>query len=175
MRSKFLFLVTMLFPFSGIGQENSKTDSLNYYKFHAEAQFDMVGDYATSVFWLDKAIRLDPKDEELYLLRAYAKGETNEWNGREADYSLVIMLDPGNVAAYAGRASTRFKLKKYTDAIDDYSWLIDVDPNYYGYFIERGLCRWALNDKEGACSDYRKAAQLGNSAAYVLVKDHCLE
>jgi tetratricopeptide (TPR) repeat protein len=175
MRSKFLFLVTMLFPFIGIGQDNSKKDSLNYYKFHAEAQLDMVGDYATSVSWLDKAIRLDPKDEELYLLRAYAKGETNDWNGREDDYSLVIMLDPGNVAAYAGRASTRFKLKKYTDAIDDYSWLIDVDPNYYGYFIERGLCRWALNDKEGACSDYRKAAQLGNSAAYVLVKDHCLE
>ena len=170
-----LILFIILLPFTGIGQAIVKKDSLRYYKFLAEAQFDMVGDYKTSIYWLNKAIRLDPKDDELFLLRAFARGELNEWKGREADYNMVISIDPGNVAAYTGRAATRVTLKKYNEAINDYNWLIDVDPKYYGFFLSRGLCKWELKDKEGACADYRQASQMGSPAAYVLVMDHCLE
>ena len=175
MKTKYLILVAMLVPFIGAGQTIIKRDSLKYYKFHAEAQFDMVGDYATSVYWLNKAIRLDPEDDELYLLRAFAKGGINDWRGREDDYNIVIDLDPGSVEAYTGRASTRVRLKKYQEAINDYDWLIDVEPKYSGFFLDRGFCKWEMRDKAGACIDYVKASQLGSTAAYVLVMDHCLE
>lgn len=175
MKTKFLIFVTILLPLIGVGQAFNKRDSLNYYKFMADAQFNMVGDYPTTVKWLNKAIRLDPKDDELYLLRAFAKGETNEWRGRESDYTMVIMLDPGNVAAYTGRASTRVKLKKYPEAINDYDWLIDVDPNYYGFYLERGFCKWELKQKESACIDFAKASLLGSPKAYVMYMDNCLE
>ena len=60
MKTKFLILAVILLPFLGRGQMISKKDSLNYYKFHAEAQFQMVGDNMTTIYWLNKAIRLDP-------------------------------------------------------------------------------------------------------------------
>ncbi|MEI7500106.1 MAG: hypothetical protein WCK84_06605 [Bacteroidota bacterium] len=175
MKTKYLILVAMLVPFIGAGQTIIKRDSLKYYKFHAEAQFDMVGDYATTIYWLNKAIRLDPKDDELYLMRAFSKGRLDDWKGREADYSIVISLDPGNVAAYTGRASARVKLKKYREAISDYDWLLDVDPHYYGFYLDRGICKWELREKDDACRDYRQASRLGSVFAYVLIMEHCLE
>ena len=175
MKKKILILVVMLLPLIGVAQVITKKDSLQYYKFQAEAQYDMVGDYATTIYWLNKAIRLDPNDDELYLMRAFSKGRLEDWKGREADYSIVISLDPGNVAAYTGRASSRFILKKYDLAIQDYNWLLDVDPNYYGFYLDRGLCKWELDDKDGACIDYRRASQLGSPLAYTLVMEHCLE
>jgi tetratricopeptide (TPR) repeat protein len=175
MKTILLFFIVLLLPFIGVAQPIAKQDSLNYYKFHAEAEYEMVGDNATSIKWLNKAIRLDPNDDELYLLRAFAKGAIADWKGQEADYTRVIGLDPGNVAAYTGRAACRFTLKKYKESISDYNWLIEVDPTYYGFFFNRGMCKWRLKDKEGACFDYRLATQMGSSAAYVLVMEHCLE
>ncbi|MEI7671344.1 MAG: hypothetical protein WCK00_04450, partial [Deltaproteobacteria bacterium] len=93
MKTKLLIFVAVLFPFIGSAQAIAKKDSLKYYKFQAEAQFDMVGDYATTIYWLNKAIRLDPKDDELYLIRAFSKGRLEDWKGREADYTVVINLD----------------------------------------------------------------------------------
>ena len=175
MKTKLLILVILLFSFSGFGQTTNKKDSLKYYEFMAEAQFEMVGDYASSIYWLNKAIRIDPKDDELFLMRAFSRGELNEWKGRESDYTMVISLDPGSVAAYSGRATTRVRLKKYPEAIMDYNWLLEVDPNYYGFYLDRGFCKWELKDKDGACADYRRASSLGSPFAYVLVMDHCME
>ena len=175
MKTKFLILSVIMLPLMGWGQVISKKDSLSYYKFHAEAEFQMVGDNVSTIYWLNKAIRLDPKDDELFLMRAFAKGGLNDWKGREADYSIVIDLDPGNIAAYTGRASARVNLKKYQEAISDYTWLLDVDPNYYGFYLDRGFCKWQLKDKDGACADYRSASYMGSPAAYVLVMENCLE
>lgn len=175
MKTKILILVVMLLPFIGVAQVIAKKDSLQYYKFQAEAQYDMVGDYATTIYWLNKAIRLDPQDDELYLMRAFSKGRLEDWKGHEADYSMVISLDPGNVAAYTGRASSRIILKKYEGAIQDYNWLLEVDPNYYGFYLDRGKCKWELKDKDGACIDYRRASYLGSPEAYAMVIEHCLE
>jgi len=170
-----LFLVVMLLPFTGIGQSVIKKDSLEYYKFHAQAQFDMVGDYKTSILWLNKAIRLDPQDDELFFMRAFAKGLIEDFKGGEADLNIVIALDPGNFAAHSGRAGARFRLKKYQEAISDYTWLIDEDPKYYGYYINRALCKLVLQDKDGACMDFKTATNLGSREAYVIVIERCLE
>jgi len=176
MKAKFLILVILLISTFAFGQPPvAKKDSLDYYKFQAEAQFDMVGDYATAIKWMNKAVRLDPMDDELYLQRAFAKGAIYDFRGQEADYSKVIALDAGNMAAYTGRAASRFILKKYRESISDYDWLIDADPSYYGFFLSRGMCKWELKDKIGACNDYRQAAQMGSAIAYVLGMDNCLE
>lgn len=175
MKQRVIFLILMAFPIWAAGQKIVLNDSLNYYKFVAEAYFDMVGDYASSANYLTKAIRLDPMDFELYQLRALSRGNTGMTRGEVADYTRVIQLDPSNIAAFVGRAAALMKLKRYEEAIRDLDFLIQVDPQYYGYYFDRGKAKLNLKDKAGACSDFRIAARLGSLPAYLQVYELCLE
>ncbi len=175
MKTKLLLLVSIAMPFLVTAQESKKVDSLHYYKFVAEAYFDMVGDYATSAQYFTKAIRLDPMDFELYQYRAVARGNTGMIKGEASDYSQVIRLDPSNIAAYVGRANALLKLKEYEKAIRDLDFLIMVDPQYYGYYYQRGMARLQLKDKGGACEDFKFASNLGSLPAYLQFYETCLE
>jgi tetratricopeptide (TPR) repeat protein len=173
MKKTIPLLLIFLLPVIANGQFNVKRDSLHYYKFLAQAEFDMIGDYASSSYYLTKAIRLDPGDYELYEQRAIAKSFLEDNKGAENDLSIVLQLDPGNFAAYAGRAYARVKLKKYQEAIQDFNFLIQSEPAFQGYYLDRGLLKLELKDLDGACSDFRQATTLGSATGYRNLMDYC--
>ncbi|MCK9219582.1 MAG: hypothetical protein M0P47_05990 [Bacteroidales bacterium] len=175
MKKKSMILIILLFPILLVGQKWNKADSLAYYTFVAEAQYDMVGNYAASSYYLTKAIRLDPRDPELYRLRASSRENMGDIRGTEADYTMVLQLEPGEIAAYERRAEARVVLKKYQEAIRDFDFLIFSDPEYSGYYYERGLCKKELNDLDGACSDFNQASRLGSRIAYLTIIECCIK
>ncbi|MEI7980088.1 MAG: hypothetical protein WCI71_00450 [Bacteroidota bacterium] len=133
----------------------------------------MVGDYASASYYMTKAIRLDPRDFELYELRAFAKDYLGDDKGVESDCSIVLQLDPGNIAAYVGRAYARMRMKEYQEAIQDFDFLIQTEPTYAGYHIDRGLSKLGLHDFDGACADFKQASLLGSAIGYRTMMDNC--
>ena len=70
----------------------------------------------------NKAIELNPKHTEAYLVRATLKQlNLNDISGALADYNKTIELDPKHAQAYAGRGWLKMeKLKDKTGAIQDF-------------------------------------------------------
>lgn len=160
-------------PLLATAQFGEKRDSLDYYKYLAQAEYDMVADYESSVYYATKAIHLDPRDFELYELRAVARNFQGDYEGMENDLSIVLQLNPNNFAAYDGRAYARVKLKKYREAIQDFDFLIQTEPTFGGYYVERGFIRLQLKELDAACEDFRRANILGSIPGYQALMDHC--
>jgi len=175
MKHPLLLLAAIIVPFLASGQLRGSKDSLKYYDFCALAQYDMIGDNAAAVYFLTKAIHIDPGDYGLFLRRADAKGLLCNWQGMEDDLNMAIALDPGNMAAHILRATAHEKLKKYRDAIKDYDYLISVEPSYEGYYLGRGMNKIPLNDLEGACADFQHASKRGNYEAFKMYQEVCIK
>jgi len=173
MKNHAILLLFFILPVLAMGQLGRKRDSLDYYKYLAQAEFDMVGDYASAVYYMTKAIKLDPKDFELYELRAFAKDYLGDNQGVESDCSIVLQLDPGNIYAYVGRAYARMRMKKYAEAIQDFDFLVQTEPNYAGYYIDRGHCKLGLKELDAACADFKQGSELGSADAYRTMMDYC--
>ncbi|MEO8399250.1 MAG: tetratricopeptide repeat protein, partial [Ignavibacteriaceae bacterium] len=77
----------------------------------------------------------------------------------------------------ARRGSAYTQLKQYTKALQDYNKAIDLaKDNKYALselYYSRGSVRLFSNQKEKACNDFSKAGELGNSAAFGMIKEYC--
>lgn len=174
MTIKKLFLIMLFLPGIGYAQ-TSINDSIKYYYYYAYAQSNAVGDHQAAIKAYSQILRLDPRDDEALMQRAWEKAHIKDYAGAEADYTRVLKLDPGSIAAIFGRAESCAKQKKYSDALRDNDMLIQMEPLNPSYYTNRGLNKVKLNDVNGACVDFEKAMELGGNLAVVLIRQYCLE
>lgn len=113
----------------------------------ARRRFDLAVDSAT------RAIRLDARRPEPYLIRAEALRKLDRHERALADITLAIRLGPERPASYVIRAGILAKRCQFDQAIADASQAIFLDPNNAAAFSIRASCRQSIGDPHGAAED----------------------
>ncbi|BAZ13153.1 hypothetical protein NIES4071_49920 [Calothrix sp. NIES-4071] len=106
-----------------------------------------------------QAIRLNPKDEELYYQRGNSYQQLGNYKAAVADYTEVINLNTGRFgysrSAYWQRARAYDKLGEKQKAISDLNKLIGNDSINTDDYLLRARLYKDLGDKEKAIADYK--------------------
>jgi tetratricopeptide (TPR) repeat protein len=117
-----------------------------------------------------KAIKLNPKYEYAYFVRAIAYYQIQDFQKSLADFNQVILLNLNNFSAYNNRALLKdTKLNDIPGALADYNQAIALSPESADVYNNRAILKdTKLNDTPGALADYNRAISINpkNSYAY---------
>lgn len=91
----------------------------------SKAQF---GDFKEAIIDFNKALQVNPKDDQAFANRGKAKDELGVLQGALADLSKAIELNPGEHDYYIHRGNTKMKLKDVKGAIEDCKMAININP-----------------------------------------------
>jgi tetratricopeptide (TPR) repeat protein len=64
-------------------------------------------------------------------------------------------------------------LKKYEEAIAEYSKAIEINNNFSAAYYNRGLVEVVLGQKESGCLNLKKAEELGEKSASIMIQKYC--
>ena len=141
---------------------------------HAMADFDKR-DFDSSIAHFTDAIRLDPKNAELYGSRGTAYGVMGANGLALDDLTEAIRLDPKLAKAYRVRAMVYGNMGYNEAAIADFTEAIRLDPKCAPAYAERGTA-YAFRgkalgikgDNDKAIADFTEAIRLDpkNAEAY---------
>ena len=112
-----------------------------------------------------EAIRLDPKNERVYMARA------NHWFNRQVpaeavkDYSSVLSLNPKNYIARSFRASCYASLQQWPLALVDYTKQIELSPGSMTGYRNRSYVYRRLGRNDLAAKDLAKLKDLQDDRA----------
>jgi tetratricopeptide (TPR) repeat protein len=116
------------------------------------------------------AIRLNPRYQYAYFMRAYVYEQVREFQQSLSDYNQSILLNPKDSEAYNNRANLKAeKLNDIPGALSDYNQSILLNPkDSLAYNNRANLKADKLNDIPGALSDYNQSILLNprDSLAY---------
>ncbi len=124
------------------------------------AAYRAAGEYPKSIEQWTAAIKLEPKDAELYYGRAQTYIEHEQYDKAIDDYSSDIKLRPREDRYYSERAQCYAQQKQYAKAIADYNQTLKANPENNGIFIRRALCYLELAQYKEALADYTKAVSI---------------
>jgi lipoprotein NlpI len=116
----------------------------------------------------DQAVRLDPKNSDVYTVRGMAWEAKGDFERAIADFDQAIRLDPKNTEAYTVRAMAWQTKGDLDRAIADYDQAIRIDPKNTRAYSVRGVAWAAKGDLDRAIADYDQAIRLDpkNSSWY---------
>jgi tetratricopeptide (TPR) repeat protein len=108
------------------------------------------------------AIRLNPKYQYAYFMRAFMYEQVQEFQKSLADYNKAILINPKYSEAYYNRANLKKdKLNDIQGALADYNKAIELRPTMFQAYNNRAVLRYRrLNDVPGALADYNKAIEI---------------
>jgi tetratricopeptide (TPR) repeat protein len=114
-----------------------------------------------------QAIRLNPRYEIAYFMRANTYNQLQEYRLALADWNQSIAIDPQFAEAYNNCGKLKDdKLNDPQGALADYNRAIALYPNYADAYINRGMLKaLKLNDPQGALADYNRAIALNSQSA----------
>jgi protein O-mannosyl-transferase len=145
----------------------------------AEAYFNMgmayfgQGDVQSAIENFSKAIDINPGFTNAYNNRAWAFVQDNNNTAAIADYTKAISIDPQDAPAYHNMATIKANSGDLNGALKDYDAFLKLQPEDNMGYHERALVRFNLKDTSGACADWKKAQQLGNTAAIPALNQFC--
>jgi len=112
-----------------------------------------LGDY-------NEAIRLDPKQAQVYSNRGNVWSAKKEHDKALADYNEAIRLDPKYALAYIGRGNVWSAKKDHDKALADYNEAIRLDSKYANAYQHRGTARDDKKEYDKALANYDEAIRL---------------
>ena len=116
----------------------------------------------------DQAVRLDPKNPDVYAVRGMAWEAKGDFERALADFDQAIGLDPKNTEAYTVRGMAWQTKGDLDRAIADYDQTIRIDPKDTRTYTVRGVAWAGKGDLDRAIADYDQAIRLDpkNAAVY---------
>lgn len=140
------------------------------------------GKISNALLTYNKAIELDPTNEEAYGKRAFiylfaivtkTDIEFKDKAGQAAieDYTKLIELNPQDYISYHNRAFVLLKLTRYQEAINDDTKAIELNPEHGEAFWTRSQAYEALGKPQQAVTDIKEAAKLGYEDAQKYLKE----
>jgi tetratricopeptide (TPR) repeat protein len=103
-------------------------------KFEVDARTDRAQLYALAfryddaVVDMDEALKLDPNNPALYVLRGEMNLLLYEWDKVLADYNKAIELDPTYADAYFYRGMLFYSRDLFQQALPDFERYLDLAP-----------------------------------------------
>ncbi len=110
-----------------------------------------------ALFYCDKALKLEPKNVRLRLLRANILTSQEKYAEALAETSTIIALDGKNAAAYMARATIRTQQGNLTAAVDDLTKVLDLKYDLTRALRARAACYQALKRQDLAIKDMHEA------------------
>lgn len=135
------------------------SDSLNALALYFQAELLRRQDDSIikAVDSVTRAIEIDEKFSQAYLIRGAAMESLGDNLGAIADFTKAIELDSTYAAAYYRRGLLRKKLNEFSEALDDLTKAMDIDPKYESRCSsERGQIKLHLGDSDGAKQDFER-------------------
>lgn len=113
-------------------------------------------DFMEAVVYLNKAIEIDPRYAQAYLLRGNIKAEFEDFHGAMRDYNQAVEYQPKMAEAFFERGNVKMKLQDYYGAIADYTSSIAMNENHIEAYFRRGKAKQFLLAYEDAMNDCSK-------------------
>jgi tetratricopeptide (TPR) repeat protein len=137
-------------------------------------KFASAGD-TMEVYYLSKAILLEPKNPTLYELRAYAYTFANlpaeiKLEKAIADLDQALKLNPSNAIYYQQRGYFESKAGQYKKALKDLDLAIKINPVDASSYRIRGDIQWDRINYLNALMDFRSCSRLDSTQIYCLRK-----
>lgn len=111
----------------------------NAYVIRASLLMTSPAGYEEAEADISEAIRLEPKEADLYVNRAFLRYNRDDYFGAMADYDYAVQVDPLNSAAVYNRALLRMESRDNDRAIRDFSRVLELDPEDYRALYNRAL------------------------------------
>lgn len=105
---------------------------------------------------ISEAIRLEPKESDLYVNRAFLRYNRDDYFGAMADYDYAIQVDPLNIAAIYNRGLLRMESRDNDRAITDFSRVLELDQDDYRALYNRILLYTDTRDYRSALEDVNR-------------------
>jgi len=122
-------------------------------------------DINLALLFLDKAIALDPKNPEIYLIKGDAYMENNDGTNAITNYKKAEELDPKSPKAKLRIGQLRFRTKSYQDAQTYYKDALLIDSTYAPAYLELGVTFAKAGQNEVAKKYYKKYLELSNNVS----------
>ena len=137
--------------------KTSTADSLKaiYLTSLGHSQLGMF-DYNGAKLSFTKAIKLNPKKANLYLIRANIYLQNNELNEALADLKSCEDLNLNTYAYYYSKAKVLKKAGQFNQAIESLSPIVTNDTAFYATFL-KGQCLESIGKFEDAQQIYKNA------------------
>lgn len=117
------------------------------------------GQYDLAIADLQRAIGLDPKDDDAYWILGIVYEEYGKFELAVYNHSKAIELNP-LARYYADRARAFFYADKTSQGLPDADMAVEMEPKNANYLHLRGEMREALGDTDGARQDYEAGLAL---------------
>lgn len=121
----------------------------------------MNDDYSGAIKDFDRAIAIDPNNEETYYLRGVAKSNMGEKASAMIDFDKALKLYPDYAMVYYEKAYIYLQDQNTEKAIEALNKVIDLKPDMAAAYVSRGTAKCMIEDVEGAHADWDKARELG--------------
>jgi tetratricopeptide (TPR) repeat protein len=127
--------------------------------------FAQLQDYAEAANDYDRAIELEPDNEQIYYLRGIFRLNCQEIEPALADFERVLSITGNDDNARAYRASLLVQLKRYQEAIDEYGQLIAKYPEHPSAYSGRAFALASLGKSDQANEDTHRAIEMSPEQA----------
>lgn len=120
-------------------------------------------DLQTAQQYLDQAVKLEPKNPEVYTMIGDVYSELN--NGTEAanNYNRALDLDKNQVKAYLHKGQLYKRSMNYDGAIAEFNNALKIDQNFAPAYREIGEAYYLQRKIESAKENYRKYLELSKN------------
>ncbi len=108
---------------------------------------------------LDRAVELDPENEQPWYWRGRARHQKKDYVGAVADYTRGLQLAPKDTGLYQARADSHRLGGNREAALADFGRVLELDPKYSAAWNNRAIVRSETGDHAGAVADYTKAIE----------------
>lgn len=120
-----------------------------------------LGDYKEAIKYLNKAVKEDAKNPEVFYLLGVCKSNVQLNEEAINDYNIALVLDPDFAEVYFEKGYSLFMVGRLEESVLNYDKNIELKPKNAIAFVNRGSVKCILGDKEGAMADWKRAEELG--------------
>lgn len=123
--------------------------------------------------FLEKAIVLDPKNPDIYLVKGDAYMENNDGTNAILNYKKAEEINPKSPKAKLRIGQLRFRTKQYQEAQTYYKDALAIDSTYAPAYLELGVTFAKAGQNEVAKKYFEKYLNLSNNVSakkkYIIV------
>ncbi len=146
-------------PFSVVTEDGAEfTDAQSYVDWGVF--LIAIDEPVNAVYATTKALELDGKNTEAYVIRSEAYTTSCEIDSATADLSKALGLEPDNAVLLARRGTSHWYALDAVKALIDYNKAIGLDPDNAGYYNNRALIQMANDRLDAALADANRALEL---------------
>lgn len=144
------------------------------YREEAEGLLEGVNkEYGAAIALLDKAIELNPKDPELFILKGDALFDQNPRDGSTPleNYKKAMEVDALNAKPVARKGFMYYRAKNFPGSIEEYTKAIAIDPAFAPAYSGRAEAYYMARDFDKATADMNKYLELNSGSQSARVRN----